>query len=119
MPRVKRGVQVRKRHKNLLKRTKGFLHGRKSLVKLARQASLRAMHNAFRDRRVKKRVFRSLWIVRLNAALRTHELTYSKFIPMLRESKLGLNRKVLSELAVQDPSAFEAVVAKVKASGSK
>lgn len=115
MSRVKRGTQTRKRHKNLLKSTKGYLHGRKNLVKVARQASLRAMHNAFRDRRVKKRVFRSLWIVRLNAALRPHDLTYSKFIPLLKQSNLGLNRKVLSELAVQNPAAFEAVVAKVKA----
>jgi large subunit ribosomal protein L20 len=118
MPRIKRGVQVRKRHKNLFARTKGFLHGRKNLVKLARQASLRAMHNAFRDRRVKKRVFRSLWIVRLNAALRPLDITYSRFIPMLKQSKLGLNRKVLSELAVQDPKAFEEVIAKVKAAST-
>ncbi len=115
MSRVKRGTQTRKRHKNLLKRTKGFLHGRKNLVKVARQASLRAMHNAFRDRRTKKRVFRSLWIVRLNAALRTHDLTYSTFIPLLKKSNLGLNRKVLSELAVENPAAFDAVVAKAKA----
>jgi large subunit ribosomal protein L20 len=76
------------------------------------------MHNAFRDRRVKKRVFRALWIVRLNAALRMHDVTYSRFIPMLKSSKLGLNRKVLSELAVQDPKAFEDLVAKVKASST-
>lgn len=114
MPRVKRGTQVRKRHKNLFARTKGYLHGRKNLVKLARQASLRAMHNAYRDRKTKKRTFRSLWIIRLNAALRQHELTYSTFIPMLKQSGLGLNRKVLSELAVKDPAAFAALVDRIK-----
>ena len=114
MPRVKRGTQVRKRHKNLLKRTKGFLHGRKNLVKLARQASLRSMHNSYRDRKVKKRNFRSLWIIRLNAALRIHDLTYSKFIPLLKKSNLNLNRKVLSELAVLDPQSFEEVIKQVK-----
>lgn len=118
MSRVKRGTQVRKRHKNLFARTKGFLHGRKNLVKMARQASLRSMHNAYRDRKVKKRLFRSLWIIRLNAALRPHDLTYSRFIPLLNKSKLGLNRKVLSELALEDPKAFETVIQKVKATSA-
>lgn len=114
MARVKRGTQSKKRHKNLLARTKGYLHGRKSLVKIARQASVRAMHNAFRDRRTKKRAFRALWIVRLNAALHEHELTYSKFIPMLSRAKITLNRKVLSELAVQHPDEFSKVVETAK-----
>lgn len=113
MPRVKRGTQSRKRHKNLLARTKGFRQGRKNLVREARQASVRAMHYAFRDRRVKKRTFRSLWIIRLNAALRAHGLTYSKFIPLLAKSDLTLNRKVLSELAAKDPAAFELLVKKI------
>jgi len=113
MPRVKRGTQVRKRHKNLFARTKGYRHGRKNLIKLARQASLRAMHNAYRDRKVKKRTMRRLWIVRLNAALRTHGITYSKFIAQLNASGKNLNRKVLSELAVTDPVAFERLVKEV------
>ncbi|MBI4185651.1 50S ribosomal protein L20 [Candidatus Berkelbacteria bacterium] len=114
MSRVKRGTQARKRHTNLLARTKGFKHGRKNLVKLARQASLRAMHNAFRDRRVKKRTFRRLWIIRLNAALRTHGFTYSRFIPLMSKANIHLNRKVLSELAVQHPDLFTQIVDKVK-----
>lgn len=114
MARVKRGTQSKKRHKNLLARTKGYLHGRKSLVKMARQASVRAMHNAFRDRRTKKREFRSLWIIRLNAALREHGLTYSKFIPMMTKAKIELNRKVLSELAVQHPDEFAKVIESAK-----
>lgn len=115
MPRVKRGVSVRKRHHNLLARTKSFRHGRKNLVKQARQASVKAMTHAFRDRRVKKRTFRALWIVRLNAALRVHGLTYSKFIPMLAKANITLNRKVLSELATDHPAEFEAIVTKAQA----
>lgn len=115
MARVKRGTQSRKRHNNLFDRTKGFRHGRKNLVKVARQASLRAMHNAFRDRKAKKRTFRSLWIIRLNAALREHGLTYSRFIPLMGKAKITLNRKVLSELAVTEPEAFKAIVDKAKA----
>lgn len=115
MPRVKRGVSVRKRHKNLLAKTKGFRQGRKNLVKQARQASVKAMTHAFRDRRTKKRTFRALWIIRLNAALRTHGLTYSRFIPMLEKANITLNRKVLSELAVDHPTEFEAVVKKAQA----
>lgn len=115
MARIKRGTQSRKRHNNLLARTKGFKHGRKNLIKLARQASLRAMHNAFRDRRVKKRTFRSLWIVRLNAALREHGLTYSKFIPLIAKAKITLNRKILSQLAAQQPDIFKTIVDRAKA----
>ena len=115
MARIKRGIQVRKRHKNLFKRTKGFRQGRKNLVKVARQASLRAMHNAYRDRKAKKRVFRALWIVRLNAALRTHGLTYSRFIPMMNKANITLNRKVLSELAAEQPEIFATIVEKAKA----
>lgn len=114
MSRVKRGTQARKRHNNLLRRTKGYLHGRKNLIKLAHQAVVRAMHNAFRDRRAKKRNFRSLWIVRLNAALRTHNLTYSTFIPKLRAANIELNRKVLAELAAEYPEQFSALVGRVK-----
>lgn len=114
MARIKRGTQSKKRHNNLFARTKGFKHGRKNLIKLARQASLRAMHNAFKDRRIKKRVFRALWIVRLNAALREHGLTYSRFIPLLAKANITINRKILSELAVSQPDIFKTIVEKAK-----
>ncbi|MGI6103164.1 MAG: 50S ribosomal protein L20 [Patescibacteria group bacterium] len=113
MPRVKRGTQARKRHSNLLRRTKGFLHGRKNLIKLAHQAVVRSMHNAYRDRRTKKRTFRSLWIVRLNAALREHELTYSTFMPLMKQANVTLNRKVLSELAADYPEQFATLVQRI------
>lgn len=116
MPRVKRGIQVRKRHKNLFKRTKGFLHGRKNLVKLAQQALLRAMHNAYRDRKVKKRLFRRLWIIRINAGLREHGLSYSKFIPLLKKANLDLDRKVIAQLASDFPEQFAKIINRVKKS---
>lgn len=119
MPRVKRGTITRKRHKNLLAKTKGFRQGRKNLVKQARQASVKAMTHAFRDRRNKKRTFRALWIIRLNAALRTHGLTYSRFIPMLAKANIVLNRKVLSELAADHPTEFASVVERAQASSNK
>lgn len=113
MPRVKRGTQVRKKRKNLFARTKGYKHGRKNLVRLAHQALLRAMHNSFKDRRTKKRNFRQLWIIRINAALRQHGLTYSKFIPMLKENGIELDRKILSALAKDYPAEFEKIVKRV------
>ncbi len=105
---------VRKRHKTLLKLTKGYRHGRKNLYRQAKQAMLKAGQNAFRDRRSKKRTFRRLWIVRLNAAVRAHGLTYRDFIAKATVMNLGLNRKVLSELAVKSPDQFQVVVEKVK-----
>lgn len=119
MPRVKRGKISRKRHKKLLKATRGFGQGRKNLVKVARQASLRAMHNAYRDRKVKKRLFRSLWIIRINAALRTLDISYSKFINLAKKANLTLNRKVLSNLAVNYPDQFKDFVEKIKSQSSK
>ena len=114
MPRVKRGTMVRKRHKALLEKTVGYRHGRKNLVRQAHQAMLKAGQHAFRDRRAKKRTFRRLWIVRLNAAVRAHGLTYRDFIFKATKLELGLNRKVLSELAQESPEAFAQVVEKVK-----
>ena len=114
MPRVKRGMMVRKRHKALLKLTKGYKHGRKNLYRQAKQAMLKAGENARRDRRNKKRSFRRLWIVRLNAAVRAHGMTYGNFIAKATIMNLGLNRKVLSELAVKNPDQFTEVVEKVK-----
>jgi len=114
MARVKRGMMVRKRHKNLLKKTKGFRHGRKNLVKMARQASLKAGQYAYRDRRVKKRTFRQLWIVQINAACRQNDIKYSIFMNGLKKSKIELDRKVLAQIAREEPEEFKKLVEKVK-----
>lgn len=114
MPRVKRGTQHTKRRKNLMKKTKGMMWGRKSMIKLARPASLKAGAYAYRDRRNKKRVMRSLWQVRLNAALRPLEMSYSRFIDGLKKSSIALDRKILSTLAKDHPEVFKKVVEKVK-----
>lgn len=114
MPRVKRGVMHSKRRSNLLKKTKGFQRGRKKLIKLATTAAMKAGANAFRDRRAKKRTARALWLVQLNAAVREHGLTYSKFIADLKTAKIELDRKVLSELARKQPKAFAKIVEKIK-----
>ena len=113
MPRVKRGVMHSKRRKNLLKRTKGFKWGHKNLMKRAKVASLRAGVYAYRDRRNKKREFRKLWTVQLNAAVRAHGLSYSTFIDKLKKAHIELDRKVLSQLAREYPKVFDAVVNKV------
>lgn len=115
MPRVKRGVMHSKRRANLLKTTKGFTGGRKKLIKLATTAAMKAGANAFRDRRAKKRTARALWLVQLNAAVRQYELSYSKFIKALKDSNIELDRKVMSELAKQEPKVFAKIVEKIKA----
>jgi len=115
MPRVKRGVMHSKRRANLLKTTKGFQRGRKKLIKLATTAVMKAGANAFRDRRAKKRTARALWLVQLNAAVREHGLTYSKFINGLKTAKIELDRKVLAELARKEPKAFVKIIEKIKA----
>ena len=114
MSRVKRGVMVKKRHKKLLKSTKGYRHGRKNLVKVARQATLKAGVYQYRDRRNKKRAFRRLWIVRLNAAVLAEGLTYSKFIKGLKDKKIDLDRKILADLAVNNPEELKKIIEKVK-----
>lgn len=114
MARVKRGVTVRKRHKKVLEKTKGFRHGRKNLIRQAKQAMLRAGQYSYRDRRRKKRDFRSLWIIRINAGLKPFGLSYSKFIGGLKKAGVELNRKVLSELAAENPEEFKKIVEKVK-----
>lgn len=115
MPRVKRGVTTRAKHKSLLKNTKGFRHGRKNLVKMARQADLKAGQYAYRDRRNKKRAFRRLWIVQINNACKLYDIKYSVFIKGLKDKKIDLDRKVLSQLAEQNPEEFAKLVQKVKA----
>ncbi|MFA4936931.1 MAG: 50S ribosomal protein L20 [Patescibacteria group bacterium] len=114
MSRVKRGVMHAKRVRNILKRTKGYRWGRKSKIKLAKVASRKAGVYAYRDRRNRKREFRKLWTIRLNAAVREHGLTYSQFINLLKKAKVTLNRKVLSELAAEHPIIFSKVVEMVK-----
>ena len=114
MARIKRGrVHARKRAR-LLKRTKGMMWGRKSKIKLAKTAATKAGLYAYRDRRTKKRDFRSLWTMRLNAAVREYGWTYGKFIDALKKSKIELDRKVLSELAIKHPAIFKAIVASLK-----
>ncbi|MBW6493519.1 MAG: 50S ribosomal protein L20 [Burkholderiaceae bacterium] len=115
MPRVKRGVTARARHKKILARAKGYRGRRNNVFRVAVQAVMRAGQYAYRDRRNKKRVFRSLWIARINAAARSHGITYSSFINGLGRAQIGIDRKVLADLAVNDKPAFAAIVAQVKA----
>jgi large subunit ribosomal protein L20 len=114
--RVKRGVTAHKRHNKIRKATKGFTKGNRSSVKRGKQAVTKSLVYAYRDRRNKKRTFRQLWNARINAAARQHGTTYSLFIAGLKRSGITLDRKVLAELAVSEPAAFEAVVkaAKIK-----
>ena len=116
MPRVKRGVTARARHKKVLALAKGFRGRRGNVYRIAKQAVMRAGQYAYRDRRNKKRVFRALWIARINAAAREHGISYSVFINGLNKASIGLDRKVLAELAVNDKPAFAAIVTQVKAS---
>lgn len=113
MPRVKTGFTRRRRHKKVLKQTKGYWGSRGKLYRIAHEAFIRAGEHAFRGRREKKRDFRKLWIIRLNAGLRQANTKYSTFINKLNSSKIDLNRKMLSELAVNDFDTFKKVVDKV------
>ena len=109
MARVKRGVQAKARHKKVLKQAKGYRGARSRTYKVAKQAVMRAGQYAYRDRRVKKRVFRSLWIVRINAAARENGLTYSKLIAGLKKASIDLDRKTLANIAVNDKEAFSKI----------
>ncbi|MEY8689937.1 MAG: 50S ribosomal protein L20 [Leptothrix sp. (in: b-proteobacteria)] len=115
MPRVKRGVTARARHKKVLALAKGFRGRRKNVYRIAKQAVMKAGQYAYRDRRAKKREFRRLWIARINAASRSLGLTYSKFIAGLKKAQIDIDRKVLSDMAIHDPAAFGSIVDKVKA----
>lgn len=112
--RVKRGVTARARHKKTLKAAKGMQHGRTRSYRLAKQGVIRSLQYAYRDRRNRKRDLRALWITRINAAARLHGTTYGKLIAGLKAAKIELNRKTLAELAVNEPTAFEAVTKAVK-----
>ena len=115
MPRVKRGVTARARHKKILALAKGYRGRRKNVYRVAKQAVMKAGQYAYRDRRTRKRVFRALWIARINAGARSHGVTYSRFIDGLKKAQIDLDRKVLADLAVNDPAAFGSIVDKVKA----
>ena len=115
MPRVKRGVTARARHKKVISAAKGFRGRRNNVYSIAKQAVMRAGQYAYRDRRNKKRVFRALWIARINAGAREHGLTYSKFMNGLKTASIELDRKVLSDMAIHDKVAFAAIVNQVKA----
>ena len=116
MARTKRGVVSRAKHKKVLKLVKGQYGRRKNTIRIARQAMEKAMQYAYRDRKVKKREFRALWIQRINAGVRAEGLTYAKFINGLVKSKIKLDRKVLAELAYNNPEVFKSVVKKVQSS---
>lgn len=110
MPRVKKAVKSRQRRKKILKAAKGYRGGRGKLLRTANETVARALQNAYRDRRAKKRDFRRLWIQRINAAARQHGLSYSRFMNGLQKANVTLDRKVLAGLAVQDPEAFARLV---------
>jgi large subunit ribosomal protein L20 len=115
MPRVKRGVTAHARHKKILKLAKGYRGRRKNVYRIAKQAVMKAGQYAYRDRRAKKREFRRLWIARINAASRALGVTYSRFMAGLKKARIEVDRKVLADLAVNDPAAFGSIVDKVKA----
>lgn len=116
MARVKRSVTSRAKHKKTLGRAKGYYNARRKTVKAAKQAVMKAGQYAFRDRRVRKREFRALWVARINAAARLHGLSYSRFINGLKHAQIQLDRKALADIAVFDQAAFSALVEKAKAS---
>lgn len=115
MPRAKGGFKTRQRRNKVLKLAKGFRGARSKLFRSATEAVDRALNYAFRDRKVKKRDFRALWIARINAAARDNGLSYSRLIFGLKQAEIALDRKILAQLAVVDPSGFSAVVAQAKA----
>ena len=115
MARVKRGVTSRAKHKKVLKAVKGQWGRRKNTIRVAKQAMEKAMQYAYRDRRNKKRDFKSLWIQRINAGVRAEGLTYSKFINGLNKSGIKLDRKILAEIAYDNPEAFKTIVKKAQA----
>lgn len=114
MPRVKRGAKRRNRRKKILREAKGYWGTKSKLYRAAREAVMRARRFAYRDRRARKRAFRSLWIVRIRAAARQHDLSYSKFIGGLKKAGVAIDRKIIAELAVRDKEAFARLAEKAK-----
>jgi len=115
MPRVKRGVTARARHKKVLAKAKGFRGRRGNVYRIAKEAVMKAGQYAYRDRRAKKREFRVLWIARINAAVREAGMTYSRFMAGLKKASIDIDRKVLADLAVHDKPAFGRIVEQAKA----
>tara|TARA_A100001011_G_C14122393_1_gene761820 strand:- start:458 stop:814 length:357 start_codon:yes stop_codon:yes gene_type:complete len=116
MARIKRGVTSRAKHKKVFKAVKGQYGRRKNTIRVARQAMEKAMQYAYRDRKAKKREFKTLWIQRINAGVRSEGITYSQFINGLNKSKIKLDRKVLAEIAYNNPEVFKTIVKKVQSS---
>ncbi|EGG29547.1 LSU ribosomal protein L20p [Aequoribacter fuscus] len=114
MPRVKRGVTAHRRHKKILKQAKGYYGARSRIFRVAKQAVIKAGQYAYRDRRQRKRQFRALWITRINAQSRANGVTYSQLINGLKKANIGLDRRVLADLAVHDKAGFAAVVEQAK-----
>ena len=118
MARVKRGVTTHAKHKKVLKAAKGYYGRRKNTIRVAKQAVEKAQQDAYRDRKRRKRTFRALWIQRINAAVREHGLTYGRFINGLSNLGIEVDRKVLSDIAINDPAGFKALVDKAAAAAS-
>ena len=114
MPRVKRGFKARRRRNKILKLAKGFRGGRSKLFRTAKNAVFKSLQYAYRDRRVRRRDFRRLWITRINAATRANGVSYSRFINALKKSDVVIDRKVLADIALHDPAGFTAIVEKVR-----
>lgn len=114
MPRVKRGTSHVKKRRSLLKKTKGYKWGRKKNIRMAKTAVTKAGAHAYRGRKEKKRVNRRLWQTQLNAAVKQYDLSYSQFINLLKKNKIDMDRKVLSQLAKEQPKVFEQIVKKIK-----
>lgn len=119
MPRVKRGVTARARHKKVLAKAKGYYGARSRVYRVAKQAVIKAAQYAFRDRRLRKREFRALWIIRINAGARAHGMSYGQFMNGLKKSAIDIDRKVLADIAVHDKAAFSALVEQAKAGLAK
>ncbi len=115
MARVKRGVTTRAKHKNILEQAKGFYGRRKNTIRIARQAVEKAGQYAYRDRKVRKRDFRGLWIQRINAAVRMEGLTYSQFMHGVKLAGITIDRKIMADLAMNEAAAFSAIIAQAKA----
>jgi large subunit ribosomal protein L20 len=116
MARVKRGVTAHAKHKKILKAAKGFYGRRKNTIRIAKQAVEKSKQYAYRDRKNRKRSFRALWVQRINAAVREHGLTYARFIDGLNKAGIEIDRKILSDMAINEPQTFAALVAKAKVS---
>lgn len=114
MPRVKRGMMTHKRHKRILKDASGYWGGRSRLFKTAKEAVIKALDDAYRGRKLKKRDFRQMWIARINAACRDNGMNYSTFINGLTKANIDINRKTLSEVAIHDPEGFKALIEKAR-----